>query len=73
MPITDLLERNAKIYANDVALVEVNPAVTEVKRVTWREYELMETNPAAAYRREITWNVFNEKAEIANEGLCLNL
>lgn len=46
MPITDLLERNAKIYANDVALVEVNPAVTEVKRVTWREYELMETNPA---------------------------
>lgn len=62
MPITDLLERNAKIYANDVALVEVNPAVTEVKRVTWREYELMETNPAAAYRREITWNVFNEKA-----------
>lgn len=45
MPITDLLERNAKIYANDVALVEVNPAVTEVKRVTWREYELMETNP----------------------------
>jgi len=62
MPITDLLERNAKIYANDVALVEVNPAITEVRRVTWREYELMEPNPAAAYRREITWSVFNEKA-----------
>ena len=62
MPITDLLERNAREYANDVALVELNPAITEVRRVTWREYELMEPNPKAPYRREITWGVFNEKA-----------
>ncbi|MCR4838376.1 MAG: acyl--CoA ligase [Eubacterium sp.] len=62
MPITDLLEKNAKIYANDVALVEVNPEIKEVRRVTWREYELTEPSPAAAYRREITWSVFNEKA-----------
>ena len=62
MPITDLLEKNAKIYANDVALVEVNPEIKEVRRVTWREYELTEPNPAAPYRREITWSVFNEKA-----------
>ncbi len=62
MPITELLERNAREYANDVALVEVNPAITEVRRVTWREYELMEPNPKAPYRREITWSVFNEKA-----------
>ena len=62
MPITQLLERNAREYANDVALVEVNPAITEVRRVTWREYELMEPNPKAPYRREITWSVFNEKA-----------
>ena len=62
MPITDLLERNAREYTNDVALVEVNPAITETRRVTWREYELMEPNPKAAYRREITWGVFNEKA-----------
>ena len=62
MPITDLLEKNAKIYANDVALVEVNPEIREVRRVTWREYELTEPNPKAAYRREITWSVFNEKA-----------
>jgi len=62
MPITDLLEKNAKIYANDVALVEVNPEIKEVRRVTWREYELTEPNPKAAYRREITWSVFNEKA-----------
>ena len=25
MPITDFLERNAKIYPSDVALVEINP------------------------------------------------
>ena len=62
MPITDLLEKNAKIYANDVALVEVNPEIKEIRRVTWREYELTEPNPKAAYRREITWSVFNEKA-----------
>ena len=62
MPITDLLEKNAKIYANDVALVEVNPEIKEVRRVTWREYELTEPSPTAAYRREITWSVFNEKA-----------
>ena len=62
MPITDLLERNAREYTNDIALVEVNPAITETRRVTWREYELMEPNPKAAYRREITWGVFNEKA-----------
>ena len=62
MPITDLLERNAREYANDTALVELNPAITETRRVTWREYELMEPNPKAPYRREITWSVFNEKA-----------
>ena len=45
MPITELLERNAKEYANDVALVELNPAIQERRRVTWREYELMEPNP----------------------------
>ncbi len=62
MPITELLERNAREYTNDTALVELNPAITEVRRVTWREYELMEPNPKAPYRREITWGVFNEKA-----------
>ncbi len=62
MPITELLERNAREYANDTALVEVNPAITEIRRVTWREYELMEPNPKAPYRREITWSVFDEKA-----------
>jgi len=62
MPITELLEKNAKLYANDVALVEVNPEITEVRRITWKEYELIEPNPECHYRREITWKVFDEKA-----------
>lgn len=62
MPITELLEHNAKEYPNDICLVEINPEVTEVRRVTWKEYELMEPNPTTHYRREITWHVMNEKA-----------
>ncbi len=62
MPITELLERNSKLYGNDICLVEINPEVTEQKRVTWKEYELIETNPTTHYRREISWKVFDEKA-----------
>mgnify|MGYP001623363509 CR=1 FL=1 len=42
MPITDLLERNAKLYGNDIALVEINPERKETRRITWKEYELIE-------------------------------
>ena len=62
MPITEILERNAREYGNDVSLVEVNPEITEKRNVTWREYELIEPNPEYHYRREITWGVFDEKA-----------
>ncbi len=62
MPITEILERNCKLYGNDICLVEINPEIKEVRRVTWKEYELTEPNPTTHYRREITWNVFNEKA-----------
>ena len=62
MPITELLKRNAELYGNDVALVEVNPEITEVRRVTWKDYELIEPDPTCNYRREITWKVFDEKA-----------
>ena len=62
MPITELLERNAKEFADDVALVEINPEIQEKKRVTWREYELIQPDLRQQYRREITWHVFNEKA-----------
>ncbi len=62
MPITELLVRNAELYGNDVALVEVNPEITERRRITWKEYELIEPDPECTYRREITWKVFDEKA-----------
>lgn len=62
MPITDLLERNARKYPNEVSLVEINPEIQEKRRVTWRDYELIESSPLCHYRREITWHVFDEKA-----------
>ena len=62
MPITQYLEDNACDYEDEICLVELNPAMKETRRVTWREYDLMEPNRAAAYRREITWGVFDEKA-----------
>lgn len=53
MPITNLLEENCKKYGNDICLVEINPEVSEIRRVTWKEYELMEPSPLSHYRREM--------------------
>lgn len=68
MPITEILEENARKYGDEIALVEINPEIQEVRRVTWKEYELIEGNHEEAYRREITWSVFDEKAN-----RCANL
>ncbi|MCR5178093.1 MAG: acyl--CoA ligase [Lachnospiraceae bacterium] len=62
MPITDLLEHNCKLYGNEVALVELNPAMQDKRRMTWKEYDLMQPEGNRPYRREITWYIFNEKA-----------
>lgn len=62
MPITEILEKNCRLYGEDVCLVEINPEMPETRRVTWKEYELIEPVRSPYYRREITWNVFNEKA-----------
>ena len=63
MTIVHLLERNAREYTKDIALVELNPEQPETRRATWHEFELVESTPRARhYRREITWEVFNEKA-----------
>lgn len=61
MPITELLERNAELYANDSALVELNPE-HQSRRVVWKEYNLIEATGAMGFRQEITWAQFNEKA-----------
>lgn len=67
MILNDLLERNAKEYPNDVALVEVNPFLQE-KRRNWREYNLVEETVSDCVRKQITWSVFDEKAN-----RCANL
>ena len=62
MPVIDYLERNAKLYPHEVALVELNPEEKENRRITWKEYDLIEPGRFSPYRREITWSVFDEKA-----------
>ncbi len=62
MPVMDYLERNARLYGDEVALVELNPAEADSRRLSWKEYSLIESNSFAPYRREITWSVFDEKA-----------
>ena len=62
MPVTELLVRNAQLYGDEVALVELNPELPESRRTTWKEYDLVQPTSPEAYRREITWRVFDEKA-----------
>ena len=60
MPITDLLTKNARLYGDDVALVEINPLVRE--RPDWKESNLVEAAPRDVYRRQMTWGEFDKKA-----------
>ena len=63
MVITDFLERNARLYRDEIALVEINPSEERDNAVTWREFSLIERNrPDAPYRREMTWSHFDKKA-----------
>lgn len=62
MVITQYLERNAKLYRDEVALVEVNPSEERDSAVTWREASLIESAIDAPYRREMTWHEFDIKA-----------
>ena len=67
MPVTDYLERNKKLYGDEIALVEMNPEIKDNRRVSWKEYSLIESTSNEPYRREITWRVFDEKANrVAN-------
>ena len=63
MTIVDVLEKNAELYGDEPALIEINPDAKETRRTSWREFDLVEpSRHREHYRREITWNVFNEKA-----------
>ncbi len=62
MPITDILEHNAREFGHDVALVELNPQEREKRPTTWREYSLIEPSPNDSSRSELTWLEFDRKA-----------
>lgn len=62
MVITELLEKNAVEYADDVSLVEINPPQDTPNRLTWREYSLIENTSKGAFRKEISWREFDEAA-----------
>ncbi len=62
MPITQILEQNAALYGNDVALIEINPQELEKRHTTWREFSLIEPSRIDSFRSELTWSEFDRKA-----------
>lgn len=62
MVITDFLERNARLYGSEVALVEINPSEDRDRAATWREASLIEGSSDAPYRRDLTWRQFDKNA-----------
>lgn len=71
MPITELLERNARECPDEISLAEINPQLTEKAKITWREYSLTEPANSQKAKREITWGEFDKAANrFANLLLC---
>ena len=63
MIITDFLERNARLYGQETALVEINPSEERDKAVTWWDFNLIESaGQDAPYRRELSWKDFDRRA-----------
>ena len=59
MPITEFLENNARLYPDDISLVEINPGAKT--KTTWREFSLTQAT-GDYYRREMTWQDFDCRA-----------
>ena len=62
MIITDFLERNARLYGGECALVEINPSEERDKATTWWDFNLIESASDAPYRRELSWKDFDRQA-----------
>ena len=63
MIITEFLEKNARLYGGESALVEINPSEERDRAVTWQDFNLIESNnPEAPYRRELSWADFDRRA-----------
>ena len=39
MPITDMLSLNAQIYADEISLIERDPAAGIRREITWKEFD----------------------------------
>ena len=64
MVITELLEKNARLYGEEISLVEINPSEARDRAVTWRDYSLIESaGTDAPYRRELSWGEFDKRAK----------
>ena len=63
MIITDFLEKNARLYGQETALVELSPSEERDKAVTWWDFNLIESaSPETPYRRELSWKDFDRRA-----------
>lgn len=62
MIITEFLEKNARITPDNVAIVEINPALQPDHTVSWREFSLIESASGGKYRRELNWREFDQIA-----------
>ncbi len=62
MLITELLERNSRLYGDEIALVEMNP-VNEEHPNEWKEASLIESAlDGTPIRREMSWRHFDRRA-----------
>jgi len=65
--LAELLERNAALYGEEIALIELNPVRDDAKNLAWKEYALVESGHSAHYRSELTWAQFDDQANrVAN-------
>ena len=62
MIITDFLERNARLYGGECALVELSPSEERDKAGTWWDFNQIESASDAPYRRELSWKDFDRRA-----------
>ena len=62
--IFEYLEQNARLYPDEVALVEVSPKFDEKSRITWKDYSLVQPVPGKEFRREMTWKTFDDRANM---------
>ena len=69
MPLMSYLEQNAKLYGNEISLIEINPELVDKhNNLPWKEYSLVETAHVPGYRKTLTWNEFDNAAN-----QCANL